>query len=106
MSWGIDFTADIYLSRQNYHENVYEVEEKIEELKDYNQDIKERMLMMLMGGVNSVNLNDCEGNPCDGVDVLHNKFCELLNLYDENNGKIYDLAHYKTYLEENKNGEA
>ena len=105
MSWGTDFTADMYLSRQKY-DSIYEVEEKIEELRDCNQDIKERMLMMLLGGVNSVNLNDCEGNPCDGVDVLHNKFCELLNLYNENNGQIYDLTYYKKYLEENKDGEA
>lgn len=104
MGWGIDFTADIYLSRQVYH-SIYEVEEKIEELKECNQDIKERMLMMLLGGVNSVNLNDCEGYPCDGVDILHNKFCELLNLYNENNGQIHDLTYYKTYLEENKDGE-
>lgn len=98
MSWGTDFTADMHLSRQVYH-SIYEVEETIEELKELNQDIKERMLMLLLGGVNSVNLNDCEGNPCDGVDVLHNKFCELLNLYNENNGQIYDLTYYKKYLE-------
>lgn len=103
MGFGTDFTADMYLSRQVYH-SIYEVEEKIEELKECNQDIKERMLMMLMGGVNSVNLNDCEGYPCDGVDVLHNKFCELLNLYNENTGQIYDLTYYKKYLEENKDG--
>lgn len=105
MSWGIVFTADIYLSRQEYHENVHEVEEQIEKLEGWNQDLKEHMLMMLMGGVNSVNLNDCEGNPCDGVDVLHNKFCELLNLYNENNDQIHDLKLYRIYLKENKDGE-
>lgn len=69
MSWGTDFTADMFLSRQKY-DSIYEVKAKLEELNECNQDIKERMLMMLMGGVNSVNLNDCEGYPCDGVDVF------------------------------------
>lgn len=103
MSWGTEFTADMYLIRQKYN-SINEVEEKIEELKEYNQDIKERILMMLMGGVNSVNLNDCEGNPCDGVDVLHTKFCELLDYYNENNIQIQDLMYYRIYLKKNKDG--
>lgn len=103
MGWGIDFTADIYLSRQNYHENVYEVEEEIESLKEENQDIKERMLMMIIGGVNSVILKDEDGYNIDGVDALHQKFTEWLKLYDENNIKIYELQAYKEYLENKEN---
>lgn len=103
MSWEIDFTADIYLSGQNYHENIYEVEEEIESLKEKNQDIKERMLMMVIGGVNSVSLKDKEGYNIDGVDVLHQKFTDRLKRYDENNIKIYELQAYKEYLENKEN---
>lgn len=104
MSWGIDFTTDIYLSRQNYHENIYEVEEEIVSLEEENQETKEKMLMMLLGGVNSVSLKDCEGYEMDGVDVIHRKFAEMLKSYDENNTKIYELQAYKEYLENKDNG--
>lgn len=99
MGWGIDFTADIYLSRQNYNENVYAVQDEIERLEKENQSIKERMLMMVTGGASSVCIKDCEGNECDPVDVLHTRFTEMLNIYDENQTQIIDLHYYKEYLE-------
>lgn len=43
MSYGIEFTANIFLSRQDYGENVYRVQDEIDELKKYSADLKERM---------------------------------------------------------------
>ena len=105
MSWGIDFTADIFLSRQHYA-NAYEVQLRIDELKEYNQRLREKMLMIVCGGKDSVALTDCEGNECDVVDVLHTRFTELLELYDENNEQIGNLYYYKEYLENNKDGDS
>lgn len=105
MSWGIDFTADIFLPRQHYT-NTYEVQLQIDELKECNQRLREKMLMMICGGKNSVALTDCEGNECDAVDVLHTRFSELLELYDENNEQIGNLHYYKEYLENNKDGDS
>ena len=34
MGWGIDFKADIYLSKQDYQGNKYNVAEAIDELLD------------------------------------------------------------------------
>lgn len=99
MSWGIDFTANIFLSRQNYDGNVYRVQGEIDDIRENMQSIKERMLMMVMGGANSVNTKDCENNECDPVDVLHSRFCELLEYYDEQQSHLYDLLLYKEYLE-------
>ena len=99
MGYGIDFTADIFLSRQDYGENIYRVQDEIDDLKKQSQQIKEKMLMMVMGGVNSVTTKDCEDNECDAVDVLHIKFNDLLDWYDECNTKIIDLCYYKEYLE-------
>lgn len=104
MGWGIDFTADIFLSRQDYGENVYQVQEEIDRLKKCCQDLKERMLMLVAGNKDLVNTKDCEDNECDAVDVLHTKFTELLELYDEYQSNLYDLCLYKDYLE-NKNNE-
>ena len=103
MAWGVEFTADIFLLRQDYGENVYRVQDEINELKKYCTDLKERMLMLVAGGKDMVNTKDCENNECDAVDVLHLKFKEMLELYDENKSKLYDLYLYKEYLENNKN---
>lgn len=104
MSWGIDFTADIFLSRQDYGENIYRVQDEIDNVKKNIQSLKERMLMMAMSGVNSVCTKDCEGNDCDVVDVVHSKFCELLQYYDEEQTQLYDLLLYKEYLEKEQEG--
>lgn len=90
MGWGTNFSADIFLSRENY-ETKEQVISEIDDLKEQNQDYKERMLMLLVGGVGVVNTKDLEGNECDGVDVLHMKFTEILLFYTENIQKIYQL---------------
>ena len=100
MGWGIDFTADIYLSRQNYNENINEVQEEIDRLEEVNRGYKEQMLMMVMGGASSVVTKDEEGNKCDPVEVLHAKFSEILGYYEENLSKIIDLSYYLKYLKE------
>lgn len=99
MSYGIEFTADIFLSRQDYGENVYRVQDEIDELKKYSADLKERMLMLVAGGKDMVNTRDCEGIDTDAVDVLHLKFKDMLELYDEYQTELYDLYLYKEYLE-------
>ena len=99
MAWGIEFTADIFLSRQDYGENVYRVQDEIDELKKYSADLKERMLMLVAGGKDMVNTKDCEGIDTDAVDVLHLKFKDMLELYDEYQTQLYDLYLYKEYLE-------
>lgn len=105
MSWGIDFTADIFLSRQDYGENVYRVQDEIDNLKKHCADIKERMLMLVAGGKDMVYTKDSGDNECDSVDVLHNKFTNMLNLYDEYKSNLYDLYLYKDYLEEKQKRE-
>lgn len=99
MGWGIDFTADIYLSRQNYNENIHEVQEEIDRLEEVNRGYKEQMLMMVMGGASSVSIKDVEGNECDPVGVLHAKFSEILGYYEDNLSKIIDLCYYREHLE-------
>lgn len=90
MGWGTNFSADIFLPCENY-ETKEQVISEIDDLKEQNQDYKERMLMLLVGGVGVVNTKDLEGNECDGVDVLHMKFTEILLFYTENIQKIYQL---------------
>ena len=102
MSYGVKFTADIFLLRLDYGENVYRVQDEIDELKKYCADLKERMLMLVAGGKDMVNTKDCEGNECDAVDVLHTRFKNMLELYDGYKRNLYDLYLYKEYLENRK----
>lgn len=102
MAWGVEFTADIFLLRQDYGENVYRVQDEIDEFKKYSADLKERMLMLVAGGKDMVNTKDCEGIDTDAVDVLHTRFKNMLELYDEYKSKLYDLYLYKEYLENRK----
>ena len=78
------------------------MQDEVDDLKKQAQQIKETMLMMVMGGVNSVTTKDCEDNECDAVDVLHIKFNDLMEWYDECNTKMLDLYYYKEYLENKK----
>lgn len=99
MSWGIDFTAHIFLSRQCYCENVLFVQEEIDSLQKECQDIKERMLMLVAGGKSMVNMEDCEGDGFEPIDILHSRFNTLLDEYNEHQGLIQNLHYYKEYLE-------
>ena len=100
MSWGIDFTAHIFLSRQCYSENVLVVQDEIDRLEKGCQKIKERMLMLVAGGKSMVNMEDCGGDGFEPIDILHSRFNNLLEQYDENQGKIQNLIYYKEYLED------
>ena len=88
MSWGTDFTADIYISRERF-DNEYELDEKIKETKEWIQLTKEKILMACIGGKDSFNLIDCEGNPCNAVDVIHMEVTNMLNSLLEDNERLF-----------------
>ena len=92
MGWGTDFTADIYLSRERF-ETEYELDSKIEETKDYIRVVREKILMACMNGKEAFNLEDCEGNIFDLVDVVHRNVNEWLDWLIELNDKLcmYEL---------------
>lgn len=100
MSWGIDFTAHIFLSRQCYSENVLVVQDEINRLEKKCQKIKERMLMLVAGGKSMLNMEEYEGTGFEPMDVLHNRFNTLLDEYNEHQGLIQNLHYYKEYLED------
>lgn len=85
MGFGTNFTADIYISRERF-ESEYELDEKIKETEEWIQTIREKILMVCMGGKDSFNLKDCEDNEYDAVDVVHRNVNEWIDwLIDEEN---------------------
>lgn len=88
MGWGTNFTADIYLSRERF-ETEYELDLKIEEMEDYIRIVREKILMTCMIGKDAFNIEDCEGNKCEPVDVVHTNVNELLDWLIEKNNQLY-----------------
>ena len=97
MGWGIDFNSDIYLSRQDYSENIYLVEEKINELEKENQVSKEKILMYAASTPKDVIMQTEES-----TDILLNIQLEINEIFEyirENIEQILKLTYYKEYLE-------
>ena len=102
MGFGTDFTADIYLSRERC-ETEYELDSKIEETKDYIRIVREKILMACMNGKEAFNLEDCEGNKCDLVDVIHKNVNEWLDWQLELNDKLYEYELLKLNFDKREN---
>ena len=102
MGWGTDFTADIYISRERF-KNEYELDEKIKETKDYIRVVREKILMACMNGKEAFNLEDCEGNKCDLVDVVHRNVNEWLDWLIELNDKLYMYELLKQNFDKREN---
>ena len=88
MGWGTDFTANIYLSRERF-ENEYDLDLKIVETKYEIRVAREKILMACMNGKEAFNVEDCEGNKCDLVDVVHRNVNEWIDWMIELNDKLY-----------------
>lgn len=88
MGWGTDFTANIYLSRERF-ENEYDLDLKIVETKYKIRVAREKILMACMNGKEAFNVEDCEGNKCDLVDVVHRNVNEWIDWMIELNDKLY-----------------
>lgn len=102
MGFGTNFTADIYLSRERFG-TEYELDEKIEETKEWIQTIREKILMACMGGKDSFNLKDCEDNECDAIDVIHKNVNEWLDWLVEENDKLYSYELLKENFDKKEN---
>lgn len=97
MAWGIDFTADIFLIRQDYNKNISQVEYAIEEI-DSLITKNEKMILMYCS-------SDLISYKEDGFNVedLYYKIEEILNELREMNVHLYQLNLYKEHLQEDSN---
>lgn len=102
MGWGTDFTADIYISRERF-DNEHELDEKIKETKEWIQTVREKILMVCIGGKDSFNLKDCENNNCDAVDVIHRNINEWLDWLIEENDKLFCYELLKENFDKREN---
>ena len=89
MSWGTDFTADIYIRSKGYH-ILYDVEDEIEERKKTIQHFRECILMQCAMGAPK-ECKDVEGNPINPIDEVHAVVNQWLDCLIEENDRLYEL---------------
>ncbi len=95
MAWGIDFTADIFLTRQDYGKNISQVEYAIEELEELvNKNEKIILMYCSSNFINDLNHEDSQ------INKLFYEIEEVLNELREMNVHLYQLNLYKEHLQE------
>lgn len=99
MSWGTDFTTDIFLSHLTFN-NKWEVEELIKEKEMYLSTIKEQVAMFVSSNPKDIIPKEWEDEP---IRFLQNQINELFNDYDEEHSILLNLYKYlEVFDEQNK----
>lgn len=94
MSWGIDFSADIFLS----HISISSEGELDDLIKEKEQDIvryKEAILMYVSSSPREITPEDWKE---ESINFLQNQVNTIFVDYDETMNLLKDLYYYKEYL--------
>ena len=94
MGWGIDFKADVYLSRQSYR-SKQEVADRMEEL---DKEINDHEVKLKMIGI--ANPNDIVPTEEDKVFWVNREISDVLEEYRASVIDRYNLYLYLDYLNE------
>lgn len=89
MSWGTDFTTDIFLTRQSFS-NLYELENKIEDNNKLISSIKSRIMMYGSSSPSELIPEDWEE---DAINFIAQRIEELFEEYEE-----VLIENYRLYL--------
>ena len=101
MGWGIDFKADIYISRERY-DNLFQLLEEIDDTEKYIRSIREKILMQCASGA-KYGCTDIEGNEFNPIDYVHTQVSEWFEEYDREQGRLFNLYLLKEDWDEREN---
>ena len=99
MSWGIDFKADIFLSRQDYP-TKHSVEDRIKELDDLISGCEAKLKMYASATPKDIISSDDSEDP---IYWISSHIDEELEMYREYLINRYNLDLYLEYLTESEN---
>ena len=97
MGWGVEYQIDMYLSKQDYGENIFQVEDKIEELEEYINNTKTKINMFAASSISEVIPDDWKEEP---IRWINKEIDELIDYLHECIIHRYQLELYKEYLQE------
>lgn len=97
MVWGIEFKSDIYLSREDYDENIELVQDEINNLEKSIQYIQKQINMFASSNPKDIIPKDWKEEP---IRWINNEIDELIEQLCEHNIHQYKLNLYKDYLKE------
>ena len=95
MAWGIDFKANVYLSRITFT-SIYQVEDKIKELEDEINTAREILSMLAIASPNTIIEQDE-----DPIYSIKNRVEDQVNIIIE---AQYTLVLVRLYYDELKEG--
>jgi len=96
MAWGIEFNADIHLSRQDYNSNIYLVKDKLDEISTDINRIKSKILMFITANIKDIVPDDWKDSP---INWLGQEMNELFEYYEELSIEQFKLSLYLEHLE-------
>jgi hypothetical protein len=102
MSWGIDFKADIYLSKQDYQANKYQVQDAIDECILSISEWQKELAMYASANIQEVCDPEWITEP---IAWLKGKINDLSNNMLEEQTKLVNLQYYLEHLKEQERKE-
>jgi hypothetical protein len=98
MGWGIDFSTDIFLSKQDYGKNEYQVRDAIQEVQLLIANTKNEISMFASANPKDIVPKDWSEEPIKWISAT---LIELMNDLEENNIQLFKLNLYLEHLQEN-----
>ena len=92
MSWGTEFTVDIYLDRTSFN-CKQDLVDAIEIVSESIVDIEDKLRMYAISNVKDIVPKEWEDEP---VRWVHDQIEELLTDYKEYTERLVNLKHYLT----------
>lgn len=99
MSWGTEFTVDIYLDRTSFN-CKQDLVDAIEIVEQNIKLVEDKLYMYAIANVNDL---IPKGTEVDFVGYVQNQVEELLTDYKKYNERLVNLRHYLTVYKEGNN---
>lgn len=97
MGWGIDFNVDLYIQKENFNEDINQVEDKIEEIQERIRSNQDSILMYASVSPKDIIPKNWEDEP---ISFIKYNINEILEDLDSLYHKLFLLEAYKNYLQD------
>lgn len=96
MGWGVDFTVDVFLSKETYGTQL-ELEDVIKEAEEYQQKMINRVMMLVSSNPKDIVPEEWRDQP---IDFLHTEIDNLMGEILEQERLLVKRYMYLEYVKE------